>query len=131
LTKKVEKCCTLQRGRGFIERADLIILGIGSKHFMQIRSYDKAGHLRNGQTPDNLLSMQVKDQNVAVSGNVCRVIKMKTMVVEGLVIGHWACVCDKEQMGIGVNRLKIKAIKKLGGGRSQGIWSPFGFQAFR
>ena len=121
----------MQRGRGFIERADLILLSIGSKHFVQIRSYDKACHLRNGQTPHNFLCLQIKDQNVAVSGNVCRVIKMKTMVVEGLVIGHWACVCDKEQMSVGVNRLKIKAIKKLGGGWSQRIWSPLGFQAFR
>src|SRR5437763_5407369 len=104
---------------------------IGCYDVLQITIYDKASHQTNGQTPHNFLCLQIKDQNVAVSGNVCRVIKMKTMVVEGLVIGHWACVCDKEQMGIGVNRLKIKAIKKLGGGRSQRIWSPFGFQAFR
>src|SRR5947209_20451311 len=131
LTNKVEECCTLQRSRGFVERADLVLLSIGSKHFVQIRSYDKAGHLRNGQTSHNLLCLQIKNQNVAVSGNVCRIIKMKTMVVECLVIGYRACVCDKEQMGIGVNRLKIKAIKKLGGGRIQRIWSPLGFQAFR
>src|SRR6266567_2070018 len=131
LTKKVEECCTLQSGRGFIERADLVLLSIGSKHFVQIRSYDKTGHLRNGQSPHNLLCSQIKNQNVAVSGNVCRIIKMKTMVVECLVIGHWSGVCDKEQMGIRVNRLKIKAIKKLGGGRGQRIWTPFSFQAFR
>src|SRR5947209_5915962 len=98
LTKKVEECCTLQRGRGFVERADLVLLSIGGKHFMQIRSYDKAGHLRNGQTPHNLLCLQIKNQNVAVSGNVCRIIKMKTMVIECQVIGYRACVCHKEQM---------------------------------